>query len=308
MMLVVSCTSGLCNRIHAILGSKILAYKLGRDFSVYWPRNGELDLSFEVLFESDIKLISQKDLLRRTAYPDCTLKVYNANTAGPREYENVGKDDTDETILIKPWTSPLMKGHVYDLDHNKALSKTLQSLPFRERLVSKATPEKYRQHVGVHIRYGDYRKSGINHTERFGQSSVESFERSMELIRVAFPKVRFYVSCPNPDIKRRLGSKFNVEYRDIDPTRSPQGIKDAVVDLVNLSGCVFCLGSYQSQFSQFLSLMSNKIIGIVCDNPHVAYGNCGMSSSLEDFPKWVKKYLNASMAQQEVSFDAALDH
>ena len=46
-MLVVSCTSGLCNRIHAILGSKILAHKLGRDFSVYWPRNGELDLSFQ---------------------------------------------------------------------------------------------------------------------------------------------------------------------------------------------------------------------------------------------------------------------
>ena len=307
-MLVVSCTSGLCNRIHAILGSKILAHKLGRDFSVYWPRNGELDLSFQDLFESDIKLILQKDLLRRTAYPGCTLKVYNANTVGPREYENVGQDDTDETILIKPWTSPLMKGQTHDLDQNKALSKTLQSLPFRKRLVSKATPEKYQSYVGVHIRYGDYRKSGINHTECFSQSSVESFEISMEAIRVAFPEVRFYVSCPNPDIKRRLASRFNVEYRDIDPTRSPQGIKDAVVDLINLSGCVFCLGSYQSQFSQFLSLMSNKIIGMVCDNPHVAYGTCGMSSSLEDFPKWVEKYSNAGVAQQEVSFDTHVCH
>ena len=307
-MLVVSCTSGLCNRIHAILGSKILAHKLGRDFSVYWPRNGELDLSFQALFESDTKLISQKDLLRRTAYPGCTLKVYNANTVGPREYENVGQDDTDETILIKPWTSPLMKGQTHDLDQNKALSKTLQSLPFRKRLVSKATPEKYQSYVGVHIRYGDYRKSGINHTECFSQSSVESFEISMEAIRVAFPEVRFYVSCPNPDIKRRLASRFNVEYRDIDPTRSPQGIKDAVVDLINLSGCVFCLGSYQSQFSQFLSLMSNKIIGMVCNNPYVAYGTCGQSSSLEDFPKWVEKYSNAGVAQQEVSFDTHVCH
>ena len=307
-MLVVSCTSGLCNRIHAILGSKILSEKLGRDFSVYWPRNSEVDANFRALFESDIKLISQKDLLRRTAYPGCTLKVYNANNVGPREYENVSGDDTDETILIKPWTSPLMKGQTYDLDHNKALSKALPCLPFRKSLVDQATPEKYRQHVGVHIRYGDYRKSGITHTECFSQSSVESFERSMEIIRSAFPGIHFYLSCPNPDIKKRLASKFNVEYRDIDPTRSHQGIKDAVVDLINLSGCVFCLGSYQSQFSQFLSLRSNKVIGMVCDNPHLAYGTCGVGSSLEDFPKWVEKYSNAVVPNQEVSFDAAIGH
>ena len=307
-MLVVSCTSGLCNRIHAILGSKILSEKLGRDFSVYWPRNGEVDLGFQALFESDIKLISQKDLLRRTAYPGCTLKVYNANNVGPREYENVSSDDTDETILIKPWTSPLMKGQTHDFDHNKALSKTLHCLPFRKSLVDQATPEKYTQHVGVHIRYGDYRKPGINPTECFSQSSVESFERSMDIIRSNFPGIRFYVSCPNTDIKKRLASSFDVEYRDIDPTRSPQGIKDAVVDLINLSGCVFCLGSYQSQFSQFLSLRSNKIIGMVCDNPHLAYGTCGVSSSLEDFPKWVEKYSNAVVPNQEVSFDTAINH
>ncbi len=307
-MLVVSCTSGLCNRIHAFLGSKILAQKLGRDFSIYWPRNGELNLGFQAIFESSTTLMSKTDLVRRVAYPGCTLKVYNANTIGSREYENVSENDTDETILIKPWTSPLLKGQIYDIEHNKALAKVLVDFPFRKALRERATPEKYRKFVGVHIRYGDYRPNGVNHTECFSQSSVESFSVAMERFKASWPDVVFYVSCPSMDIKRKLASRFNVEYLDVDPTRSPQGIKDAVVDLINLSGCAFCLGSHQSQFSQFLCLLSNKIVGMVCDNPYLAYGTAHRSSSLDDFVQRFHQYSNAVVPNQEVSFDTAIHH
>ncbi len=297
-MLVASCTSGLCNRIHAVLGSKIMAEKLGREFSVYWPRNGELDLSFQAIFESNIKLMSKKDLMRRLAYPGCTIKVYNANTTGPREYENISYDDTEETILIKPWTSPLFRGQVYDMGHNKAMSEVLKTLPFRKSIRDKANPEKYKKFVGVHIRYGDYRPNGINHTEYFSKSSVDAFCASMESIRSSYPDVCFYVSCPNIEIKRNLASRFSVEYLEVDPTRSPQGIKDAIVDLINLSGCAFCLGSHNSQFSQFVCLMSDKKVGIVSDAPYLAYGTAHTASSHEEFVKYFCEYSNTVMPNQ----------
>ena len=266
-MLVASCTSGLCNRIHSLLGSKIIADSLNRDFKIYWPKNSELDVSFTDIFDSDLSIISDHELSYRLLDARVTCKVYNAGLVPPHEYTNIRRDDPHDIIVIKSWTAPVFSGQFHTEDHRDALKTLLSSIPFKTEILAKASPSKYSSYIGIHLRYGDYRPEGVNHLDCFSGASEEAFKALMHRIVSARPTTRFYISCPNLRIKQSLSEHFHADYLDINPYRSVDGVKDAVIDLMNLSGCAFVFGSSSSQFSQFVGLLSNKPVGTIGGPP-----------------------------------------
>ncbi len=296
-MLVASCTSGLCNRTHCLLGSKIIADELGRDFKVYWPRNSELDANFQDLFDTSIKDISQDELNYLVSDSRVTCKIYNA---GLQESVNIHRDDHHDIIVVKSWTAPLFVGEQHNHSYKNLLEKHLAILPFKREITQRAEPSRYASHVGVHIRYGDYRPDGQNHLEYFSRASEGAFRSIMSRVIQLRPGTRFYLSCPNEQIKKSLASSFDVDFVSINPYRSMEGIQDAIVDLTNLSGCAFVFGSSPSQFSQFVGLMYHKFVGMIGGaggNHELVCGPLSVESTEEAMLSYAFEQLDSRVTQ-----------
>jgi hypothetical protein len=300
-MLVASCTSGLCNRIHSLLGSKIVADALNRDFKIYWPKNSELDVGFNDIFDSDLLTVSESELSYLLLDARVTSKIYNAGLAAPHEYTNIQRDDSHDVIVVKSWTAPVFSGQFHTEEHRDKLRNLLPSIPFKRDIVSKASPQKYSSHIGIHIRYGDYRPEGPNHLDYFAGASEEAFKALMHRIASARPSIRFYVSCPNLKIKQSLSQHFDIDYLDINPYRSLDGVKDAILDLMNLSGCAFVFGSSSSQFSQFVGLLYNKPVGTIGGPPSRRFefveGPFSLETQEEEMLGLALKHLDGYVAQ-----------
>jgi len=267
-MIVVSCTSGLCNRIHAILGARIMARKLDRDLAIFWVRNDELDIEFRHLFVSNDQLIPADTLLFKLSRPEMMTKILNSGFTPPFEVDAITDSDHD-MLFIKPWFVPLLAGEHMSAGVYAGLAKELESLAFNPAIIKSSTPEAYRHHVGIHVRYGDPQPNGsFRQTDYFRSSSIEMFKRFMEGVSKKLPGTRFYVASPAEFVKEDLVANIDVDTRPINTTRTLVGVHDAVVDLINLSTCAFCLGSQHSQFSKMVGLMSGKPVGVVSNGAY----------------------------------------
>ena len=297
-MVISSCTSGLCNRIHSVLGCKIIADELKRDFKVYWPNNAELGADFKDLFDSSVATISGPDALHLLSDARVTSKIYNAGLTGTCEYMNIDRHDVNEVIFIKSWTSPVFKGDIHGHDFREKLLQAVKHFPFKREITQKATPQNFVKHVGIHIRFGDYRPYGISHSEYFNESTVDVFRPFMQRIVEARPWAKFYVSCPNPEIKQQLKSEFcAVDFIDVNPYRSLDGARDAILDLTNLSGCAFVIGSHRSQFSQYVGLMSGKVVALLAKTPQLCVGPTSIDTTLDEVLAKTVQSLDAVMTK-----------
>lgn len=262
--LVVSCTSGLCNRIHGILGSYLLSKQLGRNLKVLWINNAELGVEFHDIFDPSIELISEADFLYRVSRLELTTKVYNSGFSPHVESSHVSPDDPHDMVVVKPWYLPHLDGQEFAKCHVKELQRMYSVLPFRRELVDMAEPSRYSNHVGIHIRYGDPTSTGtVNHQDYFQASTVESFKGIMRSLLEKTPGLRFYVATPMDSIKRELAAEFNVDSIETVTGRGPAGVKSAVIDLLNLCGCSMCCGSEHSQFTKMVSVRTSKPVVIV---------------------------------------------
>lgn len=290
-VLIVSCTSGLCNRIHSLIGSKFLAEKLNRDLLVFWPENAELQASAQFVLANPPNTISADDLLFRLSRPEITVRVFNSGFGSHLECDHVEDSDHD-VLLIKPWFIPRSKGETHTSHTYFPLRRYLDSVAFNPDILKLATPERYAGHVGIHVRHGDPRPDGgFNQTEYFSESDAERFMRVMDLISRKKPGTRFYVSSTNESIKADLSKNFDVDCIPTVPYRSEEGIRDAIVDLTNLCGCNCLVGSYRSQFTRMVGFVTQKTVAIVCDNSHLDFAVC-IPATLEDIADWSVRRLS----------------
>jgi hypothetical protein len=262
--LVVSCTSGLCNRMHGILGSYLLSKQLGRKLKVLWINNAELGVEFHDIFDTDIELITEADFLYKVSRLELTVKVYNSGFSPYVESSHVCPDDPHDMVVVKPWYLPHVDGQEFAKSHIKDLQGAYTKLDFRRELVELAEPLKYANHVGIHIRYGDPTSTGtVNHQDYFQASTVDSFKCIMRSLCEKTPNTRFYIATPMESIKHELAKEFNVDFIETVTGRGPAGIKNAVVDLLNLCGCSMCCGSEHSQFTKMVSVRTGKPVIVV---------------------------------------------
>ena len=288
-----SCTSGLCNRIHSFIGGKVLAEKLGREMLIFWPENSELNAPARFVFANPPDLISSDDLLFHLSRPEITVKVFNSGFGQSLECDRVEESDHD-VLFVKPWFVPRLKGELHTSHTYFPLRKYLPCVEFRPEIVSMATPGQYANHVGVHIRYGDPLPGGLfAQKDYFSQSSLERFKRVMDLICRKRPDTQFYVSSTSQEIKYDLAKNFDVDYRDTTPYRTTEGIQDAIIDLVNLCGCSCLVGSYRSQFTRMVGFMTQKTVAIISDSPHLDFVVC-IPETLESIADWSIRRLSGN--------------
>jgi len=221
-MLVASCTSGLCNRIHSILGASVLANKFKREFRVHWPRTKELDASFHDVFEPGFATISNQRLMDAVLDNGKTTAIYNSGY-GRSTFETDAVSDSDhDLILVKPWFVPIEKPNVYDLTVFTAMRAELSALRFTRTIAERVKTDD--TWIGVHIRHGDYWDgSTLSNAEIFERSSIDLFKQSMELLANKIERARFYVSSPCNELKVELAKSFDVDYAIVNPTRSVDG-------------------------------------------------------------------------------------
>lgn len=288
-VLIVSCTSGLCNRIHSILGSKLLAERMGRDLLVFWPENTELGASADYVFANPPALISADDLLFRVSRPEITIRVFNSGFVPFVECDNVEDSDHD-VLLVKSWFIPRLKGESHTYHSYLSLRQYLDDVAFNPDIVRLATPEEYSNHVGVHVRHGDPQPDGRVFQTDYFQSDLELFKRAMGMICDKNPDARFYVSSPCERVKIDLAKNFNVDYAVTVPYRTPEGIQDAIVDFTNLCGCNCLIGSYRSQFTRMVGFVTQKTVAIVTDPPHLDLVGC-IPVTLQEIADWTIRRL-----------------
>lgn len=289
-LLIVSCTSGMCNRIHSIIGGMVLAEKLNRDFFVFWPENAELTASAHFVLANPPKLISSEDLIFRVSRPEITVRVFNSGFGPFLECDSIEDSDHD-ILLLKPWFIPRLKGEPHNSRTYFPLRKYLPDVAFNPDSVKLASPENYSGHVGIHIRHGDpVVGGGFKQVEYFSESDPDSFNRVMELITRKSPGTRFYVSSTNNQIKSDLAKKYNVDYRPTTPDRSENGIREAIIDITNLCGCNCLIGSYRSQFTRMVGFVTQKTVAIVGKNSHLDFAEC-IPATLEEISEWAIRRL-----------------
>lgn len=290
--LIVSCTSGLCNRVHALLGSKRLAERFGRELQVFWAENAELNASANFVFANPPSLIQPDDLLFHLSRPEITVRIFNSGFGPCLECDHV-EDSYHDIIFIKPWFVPRLKGQPHTSRTYFPLRQYLGEFSFNPEIVKLANPVHYSNHIGIHIRYGDPRPDGtFRQTEYFSESDIERFKHVMDLITRKRPETRFYVSSPCESAKQELAKNFNVDYTGIVPYRSEDGIRDAIVDFTNLCGCNCLIGSYRSQFTRMVGFSTQKTVAVVSDNPHLDFTAC-VPATLEEISDWALRRLNS---------------
>ena len=260
-MLIVSCMSGMCNRMFAILGAIRLAEKMGRELRILWVRNGNLDVDMADIFESDIPCISQGDFCDLMAKPEVTTKIYNSGFWPHCECIHVAHDDPHDVVLVKPWYIPAF---IDDRDDRITIPQIRAELGHLRFKHAHQLHIDYSNYVGIHIRYGDYNPSGvIEQTEMFSGSPVSRFKEVMAAIVASKPDTKFYVSCPMEFIKMELAHEFNIARFFVAPNRQLRGTVDAIKDLHNFSSCKLCIGTEISTFTKMVGVLSNKEVIIV---------------------------------------------
>lgn len=248
--IIVQPLGGLCNRMRAIVGAVSLAKKTGKQIAILWTHDCTLNAGFSDLFEPityeviECLLTSLKYKALYHWYKD--VKRYMilddqwilANARGKEyvtwKYIIENKDlflQTSHDILfdgdyslLKPRMSVINELYGVVCDHNT---------------------------IGLHIRRTDNANAiKYSPTNLFFEKVEEELKKD--------PQVKFYLATDDPQEEQNFIDKYGksiLVYKKHSLDRNnPLAIKEALVDLCNLSHCRKIYGSYWSSFSDTAAL------------------------------------------------------
>lgn len=249
---------GLCNRMRVIVGAASLAKKLDQEMVVIWTRDATLNASFSELFEPipykviDTRLSSFSQRTRMF----CLKRLYGYNVlddswisshARGRDFDEWKDNVIDKPLYINSNLDILLDGD-YCIYHVKELLLR----EWNDICIDKNT-------IGVHIRRSD----NVN-AVKYSPTSL-FIEKVCE--EIAFkPDTTIYLATD--DVKEELafvehfGDRVKIYKKHSLDRNNPYAIKDAVIDLYNLSQCKKIYGSYYSSFSDTAALWTgiDKIV------------------------------------------------
>ena len=249
-MIIVQPLGGLCNRMRAIVGALSLARKMGKTVKVLWTMDSTLNAHFSELFE-DIP---------------CDVIECELDSLKYKMLFHWYRDIKCSMILDDAWISDNARGKKYDTWKDKVegrnlfLQTNLDILLDGDYSIFKAKESVVRKMnnvvcdentIGLHIR----RTDNIN-AVKYSPTSLFFAKVEEELKENADTK--FYLATDDPQEEKafldRFGNRIMIYKKHSLDRNTPIAIKDALVDLYNLSHCRKIYGSYWSSFSDTAAL------------------------------------------------------
>lgn len=250
--IIVQPLGGLCNRMRVIVGAISLAQKTGGQLTIIWTQDTTLNARFSDLFEA----IPYKVI-------ECQLSAWKYKMLY-HWYKNVRR----YRMMGDQWVSDCARGKKYDIWKDKVeginlfLQTNLDILLDGDYSIFKAKESVVRKMnnvvcdkdtIGLHIRRTDNTKAiKYSPTHLFFEKVEEELSRN--------PQTKFYLATDDPQEEsafvEKFASKILIYNKHSLDRNNPLAIKDALIDLYNLSHCQKIYGSYWSSFSDTAALWS----------------------------------------------------
>ena len=250
--IIVQPLGGLCNRMRVIVGAISLAQKTGGQLTIIWTQDTTLNAKFSDLFEN----IPYKVI-------ECQLSAWKY-----KALYHWYKDVMSYKMLDDQWVSEQARGKEYDIWRDKVEGKNLflqtnldilfdgdySILKPQMSVIETLNNVKCNHNtIGLHIRRTD-------NANAVKYSPTSLFFAKVEEELKANPQMKFYLATDDPNEEKAFIEKFGksiliYQKHSLD-RNNPIAIKDALVDLYNLSHCRKIYGSYWSSFSDTAALWS----------------------------------------------------
>lgn len=251
--IIVQPQGGLCNRMRTLCGAASLADKIHSDLKVIWTKDASLNIAFGDIFESfpykvfEVQLNSvqykllyhwYKDIYRYKILDDAWIYKY----ARGKHFDTWSNLIGQKCIFIISSADILFDGDYKLFKPNSLTLQTLNTVCCDNNT------------IGIHIRRTDNEMS-IKH------SPTQLF---LDKVRVELrinPDAKFYLATDDPEEERlflaEYGDRILIYKKHSLDRNDPMAIKDALIDLYNLSQCRKILASYYSSFSDVAALWGN---------------------------------------------------
>lgn len=245
-----------------------LARAAGQPLVVYWLKNRYLNCSFKRLFEpiEDVPVIDVETSPLRVLFSGASLryrlKIVHESAdlfVGNELVEQCRADDTDLVSLVSEKKRTVvityyrfMQG-VDSLSHFRPREDILDEA---ERTMARFAADKL---IGVHIR-------GTDNLQALEGSPLASFVVRMEQELARAPDTRFFLATDDPQTERMVKERFPglvVSRTKVFARDRAVGVRDALVDMLVLSGCGSILGSHWSSFTEVAAELGGVKVEIV---------------------------------------------
>lgn len=245
-------TAGLGNRMRSIASAIALGRETGMPVRIDWHLNRGCNAPFRTLFR-DIPAVRVDDLDRIRLRPRALLRRAVTAARIRAGYYDLVLGDPE---IVEAARSGSVAGLVRS--RRRVLLNTVHrfhgSAPFfRDFIPADAVRDRAdaesanldREYVGVHVRRTD-------HAEAIRHSPLGAFVAEMRR-RLEERDTLFFLATDDDGVEAELRREFPGRIRTAARTRgrdTPDGIRDALVDLLILSRARLILGSYWSSFSR----------------------------------------------------------
>lgn len=257
--IIVQPQGGLCNRMRTICGAVSLAKKMNGEVTVVWTKDTSLNVEFSEIFEdfpykvSESKLTSVKYKMLYHWYKDfCRCQILDDEWV--YKYARGKLFDTwcnlidYKGIFIISSADILFDGDYKIFKPNKRTLQTLNTACCNSNT------------IGIHIRRTDNEMS-IKHSPTY--LFLEKIREELH----TNPDAKFYLATDEPAEEKLFIDEFGdriLVYKKHSLNRNdPLAVKDAIIDLYNLSCCKKILASYYSSFSDVAALWGNTVKEVI---------------------------------------------
>lgn len=241
---------GLCNRMRVITGAAELARIINKEVVVIWTADKTLNAKFSDLFDSlpykviDVRLGSVKQrviwhtLTKLLGYSILDDKWIKDKARG-KELNTWIDSIKDKNIFINANLDILLNGDYGIFKPKSSLLLELNNVECNDNV------------IGIHIR----RTDNVNAVK---YSPTRLFLSKVQNDIVKDSELRFYLATDDPKEEEifvnEFGDKMLIYEKHSLDRNNPLAIKDALIDLYNLSRCRKIYGSYYSSFSDTAAL------------------------------------------------------
>ena len=222
----------------------IFQKKFNLPIKINWQKTNECNCELSDLFKN-IKYTTfnfyDKNENKKYKFNNQKIKKIYGNFIKCKNFSNIKNIiDKDVNILLINYTN-LIRNKFYE----KIFSKLILNDTI-ERILKIFSPFNFKEYVGVHVRRGDvpnYRKIGL-----------KIYFKWLKNHKIK----KIFLCSDNDNVFCKFKDKFNViryYHRSLN-RNSPQGIQDALIDIILLSKCKLII-SGDSQFSKCASYIGN---------------------------------------------------
>lgn len=254
-MITIEPYGGLCNRLRFIDSARVLCRTINRPLTVQWMISPDLSCEYEKLFvpQPDITVVQKTSYGQpHTAlgrqirfigqYLQCRLRYRKVLFQSElRRQIAAGCDFTD----LKRYPSVYLAGCDRFFRPQRRFLPLAAAEPI-EQAVKRVAAAFASNTIGVHIRRTD-------HSTVTAYSPQDFFIRAMQRQIDADSQVQFFLATDSPQVESEFLSRFGerILCRPRQFTRqTPEGVCDALIDLLCLSRTRKIIGSRLSSFSE----------------------------------------------------------